>query len=78
VPCIIARHGGLPEAAGRDAIVCEPGDVTGLRDALRTAAAMPEAEYRRRSIRTKADLAGELVPPSFYAGAYLRLLGRAS
>jgi glycosyltransferase involved in cell wall biosynthesis len=73
VPCIITRHGGLPEAGGRDAIVCEPGDVAGLAAALATAAAMPEAEYQQRSARTRIDLADELVPLTFYPDAYLRL-----
>jgi glycosyltransferase involved in cell wall biosynthesis len=76
VPCIIARHGGLPEAGGRDALVCEPHDVPGLATALQTAAAMSEEDYDRRSSRTKVELADELVPLSFYADAYLRLTGR--
>jgi glycosyltransferase involved in cell wall biosynthesis len=73
VPCIITRHGGLPEAGGRDAIVCAPRDADALAEALQTAAAMPEGEYQRRSTRTRADLPGELVPLSFYPEAYLRL-----
>jgi glycosyltransferase involved in cell wall biosynthesis len=77
VPCIITRHGGLPEAGGRDAIVCEPRDVPGLAAALRSAAAMPDSEYERRSTRTRDDLAGELVPMSFYPDAYLRLCDRS-
>ncbi|CEF48542.1 unnamed protein product, partial [uncultured bacterium] len=71
VPCLITRDGGLPEAAGRDALVCEPGDVASLRDALRTAAAMTGEEYRQRSLRTRQDLASETVPCSFYSDAYL-------
>jgi glycosyltransferase involved in cell wall biosynthesis len=73
VPCIITRHGGLPEAGGRDAIVCDPGDVSGLAAALRSAASMPDDEYQRRSHRTRQDLDSELVPLSFYPDAYLRL-----
>jgi glycosyltransferase involved in cell wall biosynthesis len=73
VPCIITRHGGLPEAGGRDAILCEPRDVAGLANALETAATMPDGEYQRRSARTREDLAGELVPLTFYPEAYLRL-----
>jgi glycosyltransferase involved in cell wall biosynthesis len=76
VPCIITRHGGLPEAGGRDAIVCEPRDVPGLAAAMRTAAAMPEDGYERRSIRTRDDLTSELVPMSFYGDAYLALATR--
>jgi glycosyltransferase involved in cell wall biosynthesis len=74
VPCIIARHGGLPEAGGRDALLCEPQDVAGLARALQTAAAMSDTEYAQRSARTKADLEAELVPLSFYADAYLDLV----
>jgi len=77
VPCIITRHGGLPEAGGRDAIVCEPRDVAGLTAALRSAAAMPDGEYQRRATRTREELPGELVPMSFYPDAYLRLARRA-
>jgi len=73
VPCIIARHGGLPEAGGRDALVCEPRDVAGLAALLAMAAAMPESEYDRRALRTKTELANELVPLSFYADAYAGL-----
>jgi glycosyltransferase involved in cell wall biosynthesis len=73
VPCIIARHGGLPEAGGRDAIVCEPRDVSGLASALRAAAATSERDYEFLSTRTREDLANEIVPLSFYPNAYLRL-----
>jgi glycosyltransferase involved in cell wall biosynthesis len=73
VPCIIARHGGLPEAGGRDALVCEPRDVTGLAALLTRAATMAECEYGERSRRTKAELANELVPLSFYSDAYVGL-----
>jgi glycosyltransferase involved in cell wall biosynthesis len=73
VPCIITRHGGLPEAGGRDALICEPRDVDGLARLLETTAMMSESEYRERSLRTQAELATELVPMSFYGDAYLAL-----
>jgi glycosyltransferase involved in cell wall biosynthesis len=73
VPCIVSRHGGLPEAAGRDALVVEPADVVSLAQAMRHAASMPDTEYAQRSDRTRADLAQELVPLSFYIDAYRRL-----
>ena len=76
VPCIIARHGGLPEAGGRDALVCEPRDVAGLAALLEMTATMSESEYLQRSLRTKAELANELVPMSFYSDAYLGLTHR--
>jgi glycosyltransferase involved in cell wall biosynthesis len=74
VPCIVTRHGGLPEAAGREALICEPGDVSSLAVMLRTAAAMPDGEYEARSARTKNDLGEDLVPASFYSDAYLRVI----
>jgi glycosyltransferase involved in cell wall biosynthesis len=76
VPCIITRHGGLPEAGGRDALVCEPRDVAGLAALLETAGAMSEADYQLRSRRTKSELADQLVPMSFYSDAYLGLTHR--
>jgi glycosyltransferase involved in cell wall biosynthesis len=76
VPCIVTRHGGLPEAGGRDAIMCEPRDADCLAMALRAAASISEPDYERRSSRSRQDLANELVPLSFYSDAYLRLCGR--
>jgi len=73
VPCIIAADGGLPEAGGRDALVCVPGDVDSLVRRILDAATMPDAEYRARARRTQEDLARELAPMSFYADEYLRL-----
>lgn len=77
VPCIVTDDGGLPEAAGRDALVCTPGDAGSLAEALQAAAEMTGKEYEARAARTRADLAHELVPLSFYGDAYMRLLDRA-
>jgi len=74
VPCIITRDGGLPEAAGRQALVCEPADVTGLTKLLEKAARMSEAEYAERARQTREELATELEPMEFYARAYRRIL----
>ena len=74
VPCIITRDGGLPEAGGRQALICEPGDVTGLAKLLEQAARMSEAEYAERAQRTRQELATELEPMEFYASAYRRIL----
>jgi glycosyltransferase involved in cell wall biosynthesis len=74
VPCIITRDGGLPEAGGRQALICEPNDVTGLARLLEQAAQMGEAEYAERAQRTRAELATELEPMEFYARAYRRIL----
>jgi len=74
VPCIITRDGGLPEAGGRQALICEPADVLGLAKLLEQAARMSEAEYSERAQRTREELATELEPMEFYARAYRRIL----
>ena len=73
VPCIITRDGGLPEAGGRQALICEPGDPRALARLLQEAAAMSETEYAERATRTRAELATELEPMEFYARAYRRI-----
>lgn len=73
VPCIITRDGGLPEAAGDEALACAPGDVAGLAACLRAAAAMPEDDYARRAARTRDTLLPRLARPAFYATAYRQL-----
>jgi len=76
VPCVITRDGGVPEAAGEEALSCAPGDVAGLAACLRTAAAMSEAEYSERSRRTYETLLPQLAGPGFYATVYRELAGR--
>ena len=73
VPCIITRDGGLPEAAGKQALVCEPGDTAGLAGLLEQAAQMSEAEYAERAAQTREELATELEPMEFYARAYRQI-----
>jgi len=75
VPCIITRDGGLPEAGGRQALVCEPGDPRALANLLERVTHMSDAEYVDRSNRTREELQHELVPMDFYAQAYRRILG---
>jgi glycosyltransferase involved in cell wall biosynthesis len=74
VPCIITRDGGLPEAGGRQALICEPADSAGLARLLEEAAGMSEAEYAERARRTREELSTELEPITFYASAYRQLL----
>jgi glycosyltransferase involved in cell wall biosynthesis len=74
VPCIITRDGGLPEAGGKQAIICEPGDTAGLARLLEEASRMSEAEYAERAQRTREELATELEPMEFYPRAYRRIL----
>jgi glycosyltransferase involved in cell wall biosynthesis len=74
VPCIITRDGGLPEAGGSQALICEPANPQALAQLLQQAAAMGEAEYAERSRRTREELATELVPMEFYPAAYRKIL----
>lgn len=74
VPCIITRDGGLPEAAGGQALVCEPANPAGLARLLEQAAEMSETEYAERARRTREELGADLEPITFYASAYRRLL----
>ena len=74
VPCIVSRDGGLPEAAGRDALLCVPGSIDSLREALERAAAMSEEEYHMRSCRTKTELRDQLTPMEFYPCLYRSLV----
>lgn len=75
VPAIVTRDGGLPEAAGSSALICEPGDELGLRELLESAARMPEDEYSERADRAKQSLDGYLRPLSEYVQIY-ETLGR--
>jgi len=73
VPCIITRDGGVPEAAGTEALACAPGDVAGLAACLRAAAEMSEDEYRARAQRTRETLDAQLAGPEHYAATYRTL-----
>lgn len=73
VPCIITRDGGLPEAAGKQALICEPNNPKALARLLEQAAAMKDEEYAERATRTREELQTELAPIAFYARAYRRL-----
>ena len=74
VPCIITRDGGLPEAGGRQALICEPSDPEALARLLEQAAGMTTEEYERRSEATRRELAEEMVPLEYYANSYRRIL----
>jgi glycosyltransferase involved in cell wall biosynthesis len=74
VPCIITRDGGLTEAGGRHALVCEPGSVDSLARALELAAQMSDTDYENRALRTREELATELEPIAFYSRAYRQIL----
>lgn len=74
VPCIITRDGGVPEAAGAEALSCDPGDSAGLAACLRVAAEMSDDEYRARAQRTRATLTAQLAGPERYAATYRALV----
>ena len=74
VPCIVTRDGGLPEAAGRYALICEPADVNDLRDKLEVAASMPDWQYEYLSINTFNELRNTMLPLSIYYTRYLQLV----
>jgi glycosyltransferase involved in cell wall biosynthesis len=70
VPCIVTRDGGLPEAGGREALLCEPGDASGLAESLEAATELSAAEYAARSERTRHELLAYLRPPSWFSERY--------
>lgn len=74
VPCIITRDGGLPEAGGRQVLICEPNDPPALAKLLEQAAAMSDTEYVERATRTREELASELEPIEFYAREFRRIV----
>jgi glycosyltransferase involved in cell wall biosynthesis len=74
VPCIITRDGGLPEAGGKHALSCEPGNVGELRELLEVAAGMPPAEYEKRAEDTRAELLAQLQPMSVYLERYREIV----
>ena len=74
VPCIITRDGGLPEAGGKYALICEPNNVTQLKDLLEKAANSSEEDYKKISEATRIELLEELSKLPSYANEYKRLL----
>ncbi len=74
VPCIITRDGGLPEAGGGQALICDPANPEALARLLQQAAVMTEVEYAERAARTREELENELEPLDFYLGVYRRLV----
>lgn len=76
VPCIVSRDGGLPEVAGDEALLCEPGNTLDLAGCLQTAAAMPDAEYVARSHATFETVEQQIRPLDWYTQSYLELLDR--
>ena len=76
VPSIVTRDGGLPEAAGEGALLCEPGSVGELARALEIAAHMPAQEYEQRATACRESLGSYLKPLSVYPRIYASVLAR--
>jgi glycosyltransferase involved in cell wall biosynthesis len=76
VPAIVSRDGGLPEAGGPAALVCEPGDTNSLREALEAAARMKDPDYASRCVQAKDSLRTYLFPMMHYVDIYQRQLER--
>ena len=78
VPVIITRDGGLPEAGGRHALSCEPGNVGELKALLEKAAAMDLESYGRLCEATHRELMEYLLPLTVYHQHYRELLAGPS
>ncbi len=76
VPVIITRDGGLPEAGGRHALVCEPGQVGELKALLEKAAMMDPDTYEQLCEATYRELQEYLQPLSVYAAHYRDVIER--
>lgn len=75
VPCIVTRDGGLPEAGGAEALLCEPGDVSGLARRLELASDFGAEEYAALSERTRRELIAYLRPLSWFSDRYRAMAG---
>lgn len=73
VPCIITRDGGLPEAGGQHALICEPRDIDGLHRRLEEAANMSAQDYDKRAQATRTELMEYLQPMGLYLDHYKAL-----
>ncbi|HCR37440.1 MAG TPA: hypothetical protein DIU37_04760 [Opitutae bacterium] len=78
VPSIITRDGGLPEAAGTSALMCEPNDIDALAETLKTASTMTEEEYKARALKGYESLKDYLTPLDFYKKLYSTVLHKGS
>ena len=74
LPCIITRDGGLPEAAGKHSLICEPGDIQGLKELLVKAASMSDHDYTLLASAAHDSLQEELITPSYYRVVYRDLM----
>jgi glycosyltransferase involved in cell wall biosynthesis len=77
LPCLITRDGGLPEAAGKHSLICEPGDIQGLKKLLVRAASMSDRDYTMLASAAHDSLQEEIVPPSYYRVVYRAMIQRS-
>ena len=77
VPVIITRDGGLPEAGGRHALMCEPGNVGELQALIEKAARMEFGEYERLCEATHQELMEYLPTLATYVEHCRQLTERA-
>ena len=74
IPCLVSLTGGLPEVAGKEALLCPPNDVESLSHSLEKAADMTSPEYEERARSTFASVKEEIVSYEFYLQKYEELL----
>jgi len=78
VPCIVSADGGLPEVAGSEAMLFQPGDVAGLRACLELAARMPSDHYASLAANAFGEVANLIRPMGFYVDSYLDVARRGA
>lgn len=76
VPSIVTSIGGLPEAGGPAALVCEPYSVDDLQRAIEEAAHMSDEDYHHRSNLAFESLSTYLAATNFYAIEFRRIVSR--
>jgi len=70
VPCIVTHDGGLPEAAGKFSLSCQPGNIVDLAELLETVALISEEDYIQLAENTYFQLRSYLKPLNLYRQAY--------
>ena len=70
VPCIVTHDGGLPEAAGKFSLSCQPGNIVELAELLETVSLISEEDYIQLAENTYLQLRSYLKPLNLYRQAY--------
>lgn len=74
VPCIISNMGGLPEVAGKEAIITKDSSLNSLVTSLEEAATMSEYTYQKQAHSTFTSAKKIIVPYSFYPEEYRKII----